>query len=403
MIEKQALRTLLEASSPILVVETKFGAFMDHFGRLSRDLEKHTSRTFFQGLPAVPVSEKENRMNILVVDDEPFQVQGLKVILRSWGHGVVEALNAEEALNLLESRRYMIDLVITDYAMPVMDGIELVKAIRGRIQDVPAILMTAYGDRDLVLEALRQRFDGFIEKPVSVEELKKEIERIAMNTDSRAFSHHIPELAHRLNNPLMAITGSAELGLLNMHAPESMKKCLDNILKATKSIKKINEAVMAQGRTKQPRVENIDVGEVLDRCLEIFADLILLKDIKVTRGLEGHEFCLWGDRDAFEQMITNLLLNAIEAMEDGPERYLSVTAKMDGPSLLLRVEDTGCGIPKDMLNKIFDPYSPGKMHGSGIGLSVVKDVVERHRGKIEVESHAGKGTVIEVILPINIG
>ena len=343
-------------------------------------------------------------MNILVVDDERFQLQGLRLVLRSWGYGVLEALSAVDALNLLESHRSEVDLVITDYSMPVMDGIELLKAIRARIEGTPVILMTAYGNKDLILEALRLRFDGFIEKPVSTDDLKREIERITTNArkdaDARKCSHQIPELAHQINNPLMSIMGSAELGLLNIDAPEATKKCLVNILAATETIKKMNMEVMALGRSERFNVGTIDVREVLDACLDMFMDLILLKGIKVNRVIEGDELCLSGDSEGFEQMLTNLLLNAIDAMDGEPERRLSVRAERDRRSLLISVEDTGCGIPQEQMDKIFKPYFTLKRNGNGIGLAVVKDVVEQHKGEIEVESLTGKGTVMKVIFPV---
>jgi len=345
-------------------------------------------------------------MNILVVDDETFHLQSLGLILRRWGHDVLEALNGEDALKLFEGRRKSkIDLIITDYAMPVINGIELVQVIRDWIEDIPAILMTAYGDKDLVIKALRRGFDGFVEKPIMIDELKEEIDRIS-TTEQHSFEFHkpsdpIPELIHKINNPLISIMSSAELGLLNISIPESMEKCLNHILSAAKSIRKTCEELMVLGKARSAKVERIDVTEVLNHCLDMLTDLILLKEIQVVRSSEGEELFFWGERDGFEQMIFNLLVNAIEAMENAPERHLSADAEIIGQSIMIRIEDTGCGIPQEVMGKIFEPHFTRKKHGNGIGLSVVRDVVDRHRGKIEVESQPGIETAIRVIFPVH--
>lgn len=118
-------------------------------------------------------------MNILVVDDDMVQLQTLRRGLRSKGYQVLEALSAEDALNrFTHSTVATIDLVLSDYLMPGMNGIELLKNIREHYGPLPVILMTAYGEKDLVIEALRNRCDSFIEKPFTLDQLMQEIERV---------------------------------------------------------------------------------------------------------------------------------------------------------------------------------------------------------------------------------
>ena len=118
-------------------------------------------------------------MNILVVDDEVVQLESLRRGLRTRGYQVLEALSAEEALKCFtHSNMNKIDLVLSDYLMPGMNGIELLKRIRNHHGSLPVILMTAYGEKDLVIEALRNRCDSFIEKPFTLDQLMQEIERV---------------------------------------------------------------------------------------------------------------------------------------------------------------------------------------------------------------------------------
>lgn len=117
-------------------------------------------------------------MNILVVDDEEVQIETLKRALRSKGYQVFKALNAIEALEQLNAMTFRIDMVLTDYVMPGKDGIELLKKIRERHGELPVIIMTAYGEKGVLIDAIRNRCDGFIEKPFNVDQLINEIERV---------------------------------------------------------------------------------------------------------------------------------------------------------------------------------------------------------------------------------
>ncbi len=116
-------------------------------------------------------------MKILVVDDEPMQLKSMKIGLRTEGHSVVTAESAEEALKMLKSDP-AIDLIITDFLMAGMTGLDLLKTIRALKSAIPVILMTAYGKKDLVVEAWKNQCSGFIEKPFSLEQLLTEITRV---------------------------------------------------------------------------------------------------------------------------------------------------------------------------------------------------------------------------------
>jgi CheY-like chemotaxis protein len=117
-------------------------------------------------------------MNILVVDDEPAEIDTLQRGLRVKGHSVTPATSGQEALRILSQSRGGADMVVTDYLMPDMNGIELLKAVRSTYGQLPVVLVTAYGSNKVLTEALQNGCSGFLEKPFTPEQLQAEIERI---------------------------------------------------------------------------------------------------------------------------------------------------------------------------------------------------------------------------------
>jgi len=117
-------------------------------------------------------------MNILVVDDEVMMLESIKIGLMSKGYNVVGFNNCQQALDHLSDEDHGIDLVITDYLMPLINGMDLLLKIRQRHPNLPVVIMTAYADASLVIEALTNGCSGFVQKPFSREQLIAEIERI---------------------------------------------------------------------------------------------------------------------------------------------------------------------------------------------------------------------------------
>lgn len=107
---------------------------------------------------------------ILIVDDKSVQLKTLRRALRTRGYQVIEAMSGKQALSHI-GKNQAIDMVLTDYAMPEMNGIELLQKIRETNKTLPVILMTAYGDKALVIKAMRHRCSGFIDKPFNMDEI----------------------------------------------------------------------------------------------------------------------------------------------------------------------------------------------------------------------------------------
>jgi DNA-binding NtrC family response regulator len=117
----------------------------------------------------------------LVVEDEPVMLESIRIGLENNGYRVFQANNVQQALDLLYFEGHRIDLIATDYLMPKTNGIDLLKAIRRSHPNLPVIIITAYADKNLAIEAVKNRCDSLIEKPFSLDHLVAEIERIKLS------------------------------------------------------------------------------------------------------------------------------------------------------------------------------------------------------------------------------
>ena len=345
------------------------------------------------------------KMNILVVDDEEAMVESLRIGLESNGYRVFEASNGEQALDHLFHGDHRIDLLITDYLMPTMNGLDLLTTVRRSHPTLSVMIMTAYAETSLLIEALRNHCDSFIEKPFSLAQLMVEIERVKLyllqNTKSSDLHHLLPRIVHQLNNPLTAISGFAQMIQRNLNNGVPLQKCVEQILAAVKQISLINKEIMNAGRAEESKCEPVNLDVLLEGCLEIFQGLFILKDVQVIKVEPVDETWVRGDRFGLEQVFKNLILNAVDAMDGRTDKKLSaiITLLPDLISVEIAIEDTGCGIREELLPKIFEPYFTEKSDGNGLGLEIIKNVVEKHNGKVLVESQVGVGSKFCVHLP----
>lgn len=351
-------------------------------------------------------------MNILVVDDEPVMVESITIGLESKGYRTVKAFSAEDALEQLSSGQHhpVIDLVVTDYLMPNMSGLDLLAAVRKSQPTLPIMIMTAYAETSLVIEALKNHCDSFIEKPFNLEQLVVEIERIkprrCQNTKASELHRLLPRIAHQINNPLSTITGYTQLIGLNSGNGESIQRYVNEILIAVERISHINKIIMNAGRLEegeiQPEeIQPIALDSLLESCLEMFNGLFILKEIQVDKNIPVVGLRVLGDRFSLEQVFKNLILNGVEAMDGRPDKRLTATiAPLPATSAVeIIIEDTGCGIRTEHLDKIFEPYFTSKRDGNGLGLEIIRNIVEKHGGKVRVESRVGIGSTFYVHLP----
>ncbi len=207
-------------------------------------------------------------------------------------------------------------------------------------------------------------------------------------------------MAHEIGTPMNVILGRAEY-LLQRTADEGMKKGLATIITQIERITKVMNQLLVFARRKPPDRQVVDLGEIVEDSLEMFQERMTHNRITVEKAIEANLPSIHADRDQLVQVLINLVTNSLHAMPDGGRLRLSLNR--ENSHVRLGVSDTGHGIPEEMRSKIFEPFFTTKDFGkgTGLGLTVVKGIVEEHGGTITAESVVDKGTTFWIRLPLD--
>lgn len=208
-------------------------------------------------------------------------------------------------------------------------------------------------------------------------------------------------MAHEIGTPMNVILGRAEY-LMDRVKEEPVKKGLQTIVAQVERITRVMNQLLAFARRKPPERGPLVLKDIVEGSLELFRERLAKSGVTVELDLDDHCSAAQADADQMSQVMINLIMNALHAMEDGGT--LRVGLESDQDRIKLMVGDTGHGIPKDALPKIFEPFYTTKEFGkgTGLGLTVVKGIIEEHQGTITVESEEGRGTRFTILLPKSI-
>ncbi|HSQ91967.1 MAG TPA: PAS domain S-box protein [Nitrospiraceae bacterium] len=208
-------------------------------------------------------------------------------------------------------------------------------------------------------------------------------------------------MAHEIGTPMNVILGRAEY-LLQRTADEGMKKGLTTIVTQIERITKVMNQLLAFARRRALERRPVDLGEIVDDALEMFQERIAHNRITVDKAIEANMPSVHADRDQLVQVLINLVMNSLHAMPEGGRLRLSLAR--EGSYVCLGLSDTGHGMTEEIRSKVFDPFFTTKDFGkgTGLGLTVVKGIVEEHGGTIAVESVVDKGTTFWIRLPLDI-
>ncbi|MGE3558638.1 MAG: PAS domain S-box protein [Nitrospira sp.] len=207
-------------------------------------------------------------------------------------------------------------------------------------------------------------------------------------------------MAHEIGTPMNVILGRAEY-LMDRVTEEPIRKGLQTIITQVERITKVMNQLLAFARRKPPERKPLILKDIVEESLELFRERFRHSHITIELTLDENCPSVLADSDQISQVMINLIVNALHAMEDGGGR-LRIGLAPEKDMVTLTVADSGHGIPCDVVKKVFDPFFTTKEFGkgTGLGLTVVKGIIEEHQGSIAVESEEGKGTTFRVLLPV---
>jgi len=355
---------------------------------------------------------------VLIVDDVLANIQIAKAILQMDGYQVTTAESGPEALKVLKNSP--IDLMLLDIMMPDMDGFEVARLIKKEKEfiDLPIIYLTARNDEESLKKGFELGAVDYITKPFRGAELRM---RVRNHLKLRFIQRRVQEanaakdkffsiIAHDLRSPFTALVGMSQYlatGIDKLDA-ETAKEFLEGMHKSSKNAFNLLENLLEWSRIQTGRMpmspEEIDVTEIVHENLALLEVNIETKELRIENKLHTKE-PVYADENAVNTIVRNLLSNAIKFTPRGGQIVLSSNRTED--ELVVSVQDSGVGIEPEILDTLFrvdvrnSQAGTDKEKGSGLGLVLCKEFVEKNGGRISVESEVGKGAMFMFTLPVH--
>ncbi|MCK5380930.1 MAG: response regulator [Candidatus Latescibacteria bacterium] len=355
----------------------------------------------------------------MVIDDEETMRDSCTQVLTKEGYRVEVASDGRTGLS--KTQEMALDLALVDLKMPGMGGMEILEAIREMDPTIVPIVITGYATVTSAVEAMKRGAYDFLPKPFTPDELrlvvKRGLEKRRLEQETAALRaekermkrNFVTLVSHELRSPLVAVEQYLAVlgeGILD-EEPAKQKKVLSRVRERVKELLTLVHEWLDISRIEAGRIvekfEPLDLGTVLDEAAERMRGLAEPGRITIEISVPDDPGTMEGDREALNHLFGNLIGNAIKYNRE--EGRVHIRLEEDENDFVATVSDTGVGIPPEGLPFIFDEFfrvktrETRKLTGSGLGLSLVKKIVEAHKGRIKVSSELGQGTTFTVILP----
>lgn len=372
---------------------------------------------------------------VLVIDDELGPRESIRILLKKQ-YEVLCAESVDEGLALMQERRP--DLIVLDIAMPDKSGIEGLREIRALDTNTSVVMLTGFGALETAQQAMRLGANDYLNKPFDTNEMRQVAQKytqrtrmerkrrnmleqlgevntrllddLATNEQLASVGRSSAEFAHDLRNPLMIISGYTELLAKQLDRAKDMmgetydqaSDYLDVIEQNVGRCQELSRMWQQFGKMGNlSELLPLEATDLMNEVVSSIEPLASTKNVKVDYILQPENACIRGSRPQLIRAIHNVLANAVQAVpaETG---WVRIGAREDGDCLRITVKDNGCGMPPDVLERIFEPYftTKGEDKGTGLGMVITRKIVEEHQGTIDVESGVGQGTTMTIALPL---
>jgi two-component system, sensor histidine kinase and response regulator len=355
------------------------------------------------------------RSRVLVVDDIPKNLQVVGTMLRNEGYEVMPATSGADAL---EGVRVQVpDLILLDLMMPEMDGLEVCRRFKAdpAVRSIPIIFLTASNEMEHLVNGFKAGAVDYITKPFNAPEL---LARVRTHLELRHARERLREMndeknefmgiaAHDLRSPLNAVKGYSEMVLedpaLSLENAELIKRIHDAAARMVEMVQNLLDANRIERGEMQLHVEPVDLGAALHSVVEAQRPRALAKQQTIYLEIEATPVVVQLDPGVTVQVLENLLSNAVKYSPAGTDVFVRLKKNLQGARV--EVQDQGPGLSAEDQKKLFGKFArlsakpTGGEHSTGLGLSIVKKMVEAMSGKVWCESELGHGATFIVEFP----
>ena len=370
-------------------------------------------------------------LKILIVDDEPGIRSGVTRILKNFrvdypfmdeafDFEVIEAASGEAGIEIIESN--IPDILLLDNKLPGIQGIEVLEYIKKKQKSIIVVMITSYASLELAVKATSDGAYDFIPKPFTPQELKSSIENITKRVFLKKMTTKLQDtgkqirftflsvLSHELKAPLNAIEGYLKMIKERQNGTklEDYEVMIDRSLDRIKGMRSLildllDLTRVESGKAKR-NITEVDLSMIARTAMDTMRPYAIQRDVALNLNVNG-EVVLQADAEEIEIIFNNLISNAIKYNRDGGKVDFSI--ERQNGCMNISVVDSGIGMTPAEVEKIFDDFVRIKndktknITGSGLGLSIVKKLIDNYAGMIEVSSIPDQGSTFNVRLPID--
>jgi len=369
-------------------------------------------------------------LKLLVVDDEPGIRTGVTRALKNFSVGypfmdedftfeLFEAETGEKAIEIIQANN--IDIVLLDNKLPGIDGIEVLEYINNKEYDISVMMITSYASLELAINATNNGAYNFVPKPFTPQELKTSVENITKNLFLKRMTKRMREegkqvrfqflsvLSHELKSPINAIEGYLKI-MKDKQVGDNINDYMEMIDRSIERIKGMRGLILdllditrMESGKKSRNIRTIDIIEIARQVMDSLGPLAIQRNIRME--LDANEALLINaDKNEMEIILNNLISNAVKYNVENGKIIVNISKHEN--ILKIEVEDTGIGMNQEEASLLFHDFVRIKnqktkyVTGSGLGLSIVKKMVELYSGTICVESEPDKGSKFIVSIPV---
>ena len=368
-------------------------------------------------------------LKVLVIDDEPGIRSGVSRILNNfhvtypfmdedYTFEVFEAASGEKGIEMLEKDKP--DIILLDNKLPGIQGVEVLDYIRKKGYDIVVAMITSYASLDIAIRATRYGATDFIPKPFTPQELKSSIENITKQQYLKRITHKLKQdgkkirnqflsvLSHELKAPLNALEGYLRM----MQEKQAGDKIDDYAVPIDRSLQRIQgmrnlimdllDFTKIRLERKEEKIQEVDLEKVASNAIVTVQPYAIQMDVNINLDVRS-DAIIMADPDDMEIIFNNLLSNAVKYNKLGGKAEITIDSS--DTEVIIVFTDSGIGILPEDIENLFAEFVRIKnektknITGSGLGLSIVKKVIELYKGTIKVESIPDTGSIFTVRLP----